>query len=72
MKLYFFLISISAAIAAIALFASAILVYDNGNIEDAIVLFISFAVFTYVARLFRNASLEADDDAKAADKVQDA
>lgn len=67
MKLYFFLISISAAITAIALFASAILVYDNGNIEDAIVLFIGFAVFTYAARLFRNASLEADDDAKAAD-----
>jgi len=72
MKLYFFLISISAAIAAIALFASAILVYDNGNIEDAIALFIGFAVFIYVTRLFRNASLEADDDAKAAEKTLDA
>lgn len=72
MKLYFFLISISAAIVAIALFASAILVYDNGNIEDAAALFIAFAVFTYAARLFRNASLEADDDAKAADKTPDA
>lgn len=71
MKFYFFLISISAAIAAIALFASAILVYDNGNIEDAIALFIGFAVFTYAARLFRNASLKADDNAKAADKAQD-
>lgn len=67
MKLYFFLISISAAIVAIALFAGAILVYDNSNIEDAIALFIAFAVFTYAARLFRNASLEANDDAKAAD-----
>lgn len=72
MKLYFFLISISAAIAAIALFASAILIYDNGNIEDAIALFIAFTVFAYAARLFRNASLEANDDAKAADKAQDA
>lgn len=67
MKLYFFLISISTAIAAIALFASAIFVYNNGNIEDAVALFIGFTVFTYVARMFRNASLEANDDAKAAD-----
>lgn len=67
MKFYFFLISISTAIAAIALFASAIFVYNNGNIEDAIALFIAFIVFTCVARLFRNASLEANDDAKAAD-----
>lgn len=72
MKLYFFLISINTAIAAIILFISSIIVYNNGNIEDAIALFIAFAVFTYVARLFRNYSLEADDDAKAADKVQDA
>lgn len=72
MKLYFFLISISTAIAAIILFISSIIVYNNGNIEDAIALFIAFAVFTYAARLFCNASLEADDDAKAADKVQDA
>lgn len=71
MKFYFFLISISTAIAAIALFASAIFVYNNGNIEDAVALFIAFAVFTYAARLFRNASLEADDDAKAADKAPD-
>lgn len=67
MKLYFFLISINAAIAAIILFISSIIIYNNGNIEDAIALFIAFAVFTYAARLFRNASLEADDDAKAAD-----
>lgn len=67
MKLYFFLISIAAAIAAIILFISSIIVYNNGNIEDAIALFIAFIVFTCVARLFRNASLEANDDAKAAD-----
>lgn len=67
MKLYFFLISISAAIAAIILFISSIIVYNNGNIEDAVALFIAFAVFTYAARLFRNASLEADDNAKAVD-----
>lgn len=67
MKLYFFLISIGAAIAAIALFASAIFVYNNGNIEDAVALFIAFAIFIYAARLFRNASLEADDNAKVAD-----
>lgn len=67
MKLYFFLISISAAIAAIALFASAILVYDNGNIEDAVALFIAFATSTYAANLFRNASLKANNNAKAAD-----
>lgn len=72
MKLYFFLISISSAIVAIALFAGAILVYDNGNIKDAIILFVNFVVFACVARLFRNASLEADDDAKATDKAQDA
>lgn len=72
MKLYFFLISINTVIAAIILFISSIIVYNNGNIEDAIALFIAFAVFTYAARLFRNASLEADDDAKAADKAQDA
>lgn len=67
MKLYFFLISINAAIAAIILFISSIVVYNNDNIEDAIALFIAFIVFTCVARLFRNASLEANDDAKAAD-----
>lgn len=67
MKLYFFLISINTVIAAIILFISSIIVYNNGNIEDAIALFIAFAVFTYAARLFRNASLEADDDAKVAD-----
>lgn len=67
MKFYFFLISINAAIAAIILFISSIIVYNNGNIEDAVALFIAFAVFTYAARLFRNASLEADDNAKAAD-----
>ena len=72
MKLYFFLISIAAAIAAIALFASAILVYDNDNIEDAIALFIAFISFAYTANSFRDAYLEANNDAKAADKVQDA
>lgn len=72
MKLYFFLISISAAIAAIALFASAVFVYNNGNIEDAIALFIAFVVFIYAAKLFRNASLGANDNAKAAYKAPDA
>lgn len=67
MKLYFFLISINTAIAAIILFISSIIVYNNGNIEDAVALFIAFAVFTYAARLFRNASLEADNNTKVAD-----
>lgn len=72
MKLYFFLISINAAIAAIALFISTIFVYNNGNIEDAIALFIAFVASAYAANLFRNAYLEADDNAKAAEKTQDA
>lgn len=72
MKLYFFLISINAAIAAIALFISTIFVYNNGNIEDAIALFIAFVAFAYAANLFRDAYLEADDNAKAAEKTQDA
>ena len=71
MKLYFFLISINAAIAAIALFISTIFVYNNGNIEDAIALFIAFIVSAYTAKLFRDAYLEADDDAKAAEKTPD-
>lgn len=64
MKLYFFLISINAAI---ALFISTIFVYNNGNIEDAIALFIAFVAFAYAANLFRDAYLEANDNAKAAD-----
>lgn len=67
MKLYFFLISINAAIAAIALFISTIFVYNNGNIEDAIALFIAFIGFVYAANLFRGAYLKADNNAKAAD-----
>lgn len=72
MKLYFFLISISATIAAIILFISSIIIYNNDNIEDAIALFIAFIVFAYIANSFRDAYLEANNDAKAADKVQDA
>lgn len=72
MKLYFFLISINAAIAAIALFISAIFVYNNDNIEDAIALFIAFVGSAYAANLFRDAYLEADNNAKAAKKTQDA
>lgn len=72
MKLYFFLISINAAIAAIALFISTIFVYNNGNIEDAIALFIAFVASAYAANLFRDAYLEADNDAKAAENTQDA
>ena len=72
MKLYFFLISINAAIAAIALFISAIFVYNNDNIEDAIALFIAFVASAYTAKLFRNAYLEADNNAKAAEKTPDA
>lgn len=72
MKLYFFLISINAAIAAITLFISTIFVYNNGNIEDAIALFIAFIAFAYAANSFRDAYLEADDNAKAAEKTQDA
>lgn len=72
MKLYFFLISINAAIAAIALFISAIFVYNNDNIEDAIALFIAFVASAYAANLFRNAYLEADNNAKAAEKTPDA
>lgn len=67
MKLYFFLISISATIAAIALFISAIFIYNNGNIEDAITLFIAFVTSAYAANLFRNAYLEANNNAKTAD-----
>lgn len=67
MKLYFFLISINAAIAAIILFISSIIVYNNGNIEDAIALFIAFVASAYVANLFRDAYLEADNNAKTAD-----
>lgn len=67
MKLYFFLISINATIAAIALFISTIFVYNNGNIEDAITLFIAFIGFAYAANLFRDAYLKADNNAKAAD-----
>lgn len=72
MKLYFFLISINAAIAAIILFISSIIIYNNDNIEDAIALFIAFIAFAYAANLFRNAYFEANNDAKATDKVQDA
>lgn len=72
MKLYFFLISINAAVAAIALFISTIFVYNNGNIEDAIALFIAFVGFAYAAYLFRDAYFKADNDAKAAEKTQDA
>lgn len=71
MKLYFFLISINATIAAIALFISAMFVYNNGNIEDAIALFIAFIASAYAAKLFCDAYLEADDDAKAAEKTPD-
>ena len=71
MKLYFFLISINAAIAAIILFISSIVVYNNDNIEDAIALFIAFIASAYAANLFRDAYLEANDDAKAVDKAQD-
>lgn len=67
MKLYFFLISINAAIAAIILFISSIIIYNNDNIEDAIALFIAFIAFAYAANLFRNAYLEANNDAKTAD-----
>lgn len=72
MKLYFFLISINATIAAIALFISAIFVYNNGNIEDAIALFIAFVASAYAANLFRDAYLEANNNAKATEKTQDA
>lgn len=72
MKLYFFLISINAAIAAIILFISSIIIYNNDNIEDAIALFIAFIAFAYAANLFRDAYLEANNNAKAADKAQDA
>lgn len=72
MKLYFFLISINAAIAAIILFISSIVVYNNDNIEDAIALFIAFIASAYAANLFRDAYLEANDDAKATDKALDA
>lgn len=67
MKLYFFLISINATIAAIALFIGSIFVYNIGNNEDAIALFIAFVASAYAANLFRDAYLEANNDAKAAD-----
>lgn len=67
MKLYFFLISINAAIAAIALFIGTAFVYNNGNTEDAIALFIAFVGSAYAAKIFRDAYLEADNNAKAAD-----
>lgn len=72
MKLYFFLISINAAFVAIICFVFSVINYDKSNYVDAAILFMYFVAAAFAAKVFCDAYLEANDDAKAADKTPDA